>query len=99
MSRLTYRRETRYVTSDFEPLICSVLFEEDRWDAERAVASICGGQVGVVVIDSHLGDVGGNYGQFGAWPGPVLSALHTMLRLESNQANRSVYVPRADGAS
>jgi hypothetical protein len=81
----------------FEPLVYSVLFEEGEWDAQQAVATICAGQVGLVVVDFPLEQVGANYGQFGAWPAPVLSALEKVMRLESNQAHRNVYVPRTDG--
>src|SRR5207248_5235666 len=80
----------------FEPYIFSILHREGRWDACPLVRRICGGEVGLLVLEQRLetGDTGlHGYTQ---WPVPVLAALRETMVLEAEQAARLLYVPRQD---
>jgi hypothetical protein len=87
----------------FEPYIYSILWREGQWDASSVVLQICGGQVGLLVLDHPLEGPDWEYQGFTHWPEPVLDALRASMRLDRTQARLFLYVPAApppgDGAT
>jgi hypothetical protein len=78
-----------------EPFVYSVLFDTGHWQPGPLVASICNGEIGLVVLAYPL-DVGARMtdGLHALWPAPVIAALQDRMELESMQADRYVYTPR-----
>jgi hypothetical protein len=76
-----------------EPFIFSILNSEGEWDASPVVRQICGGQIGLLVLDHPLdGSVWQTHDYF-HWPLPVLYALRASMRLEAETARLYLYVP------
>jgi hypothetical protein len=82
---------------EFEPSIYSLLASEGRWDVAPVVDAVCNGAVGLLALDEPVEAPGPSYQGFSMWPAPLLAALRTTMQLESIQAERYVYVPRASG--
>ena len=77
-----------------EPIIYSLFFEANRWDATPIVQRICDGDVGLVILSRPLDEPAPRLLGFGMWPAPVWTAMQRAMVLESQSADRYVYVPR-----
>jgi len=84
---------------EFEPYIYSVLASEGRWDVTPVVDAVCNGAVALLVLAEPLETPGGSYHGYAVWPAPVLTALRATMQLDTIQAGRYVYVPRANGGA
>ncbi len=82
----------------FEPYIFSILLEQGKWDAGPLVRRICGGEIGLVVLDQRLETDNPGYHGYPHWPAPVLRALRQTMTLEAIQSDRALYVPRLGAA-
>jgi len=81
-----------------EPFIYNLRLDAGRWRPDSLVASICAGEIGLVVLGYPL-EVGARMtdGLYALWPAPVMSALQRSMTLDGIQAERYVYTPRAQG--
>jgi hypothetical protein len=82
-----------------EPLIYSLFFETNGWDAEPIVQRICDGEVGLVILSKPLDEPDPRLLGFALWPAPVWTAMQRAMALERQTADRYVYVPRQTNAA
>jgi hypothetical protein len=78
----------------FEPYIYSIRWREGQWDASSLIDQICAGQFGLLVLDHPIEGPDWEYQGYPHWPEPVLAALRATMRLDREQANLFLYVPR-----
>jgi hypothetical protein len=82
-----------------EPLIYSLFFDVHGWDAKSIVQRICGGDVGLVILSRPLDEPDRRLLGFELWPAPVWTTMQRAMALESQTADRYVYVPRQTDAA
>ena len=63
------------------------------------VNAVCNGAVGLLVLNEPVEAPGASYQGYAMWPAPVLTGLRSTMQLETVQAGRYVYVPRASGGT
>jgi hypothetical protein len=76
-----------------EPYDFAIWLNEGRWDAQPLIHRICGGEIGLLVLDNTIDAAGPIYQGYPHWPQPVLEALRETMVFESFQAGRVLYVP------
>jgi hypothetical protein len=81
----------------FEPAIFTILYSQGYWDASPFVRYICGGNVGLLVINHDLEAPPDSISGVVEWPEPVLAALRQVMVLEQSQNGRFVYAARRLG--
>lgn len=69
----------------FEPLLLSIFAADGRWDVQPIVDRVCGGQIGLLVVDRPISALD--------WPEPLRAALLDRMRIESSVAGLLVYTP------
>jgi hypothetical protein len=79
----------------FEPYIFSILQTEGRWDPAPIVDRICGGDVGLLVLDYPLEVANTAYHGYAHWPWPIFAALEGTMHRRGTLAERFIYTPRA----
>ena len=82
-----------------EPIIYSLFFEVNGWDATPVVQRICEGDVGLVILSRPLDGPDPRLLGYGMWPAPVWTTMQRAMVLESQSVDRYVYVPRQTNAA
>src|SRR5262249_19631698 len=78
-----------------EPIIFTMMVEDDQWNDGPLAQRICEGDVGLVVLKGPLagGSEFDRYMRSALWPPRVLEALRETMQLEAVKAQLFVYSP------
>jgi hypothetical protein len=74
-----------------EPYIFSIWASTGQWNSAPLVQRICGGDVGLLVLDRPIEQPFGEFEGYSLWPPPVVAALRQTAEFDTETAGRFVY--------
>jgi hypothetical protein len=74
-----------------EPYIFSIWASTGQWDSVPLVQRICGGAVGLLVLDQPIEQPFAEFEGYSLWPPPVVAALRQAAVFDTETAGRFVY--------
>jgi hypothetical protein len=81
-----------------EPLIFTIMVDQDQWSDAPLARRICNGEVGLLILKGPLegGSEVDRYLRSALWPPHVLEALRETMDFETRQAGLFLYSPSAN---